>query len=437
MLARKSIIAGPLGLPSAPAWVNAWAAATGVNPALLDGLMLYKTQQYWCRQAASLLQWSDHHSLARASEEWAIDAAGDYSIYPSGAPAINSRGWQLLEGRALGTAYNTMAGAAAGSPGSLPTGWSQALTGLTREVVAVGTENGLPYVDVRCFGTATGTSFNFGFGPSGASAYSTADTVVGKTWSCGLFVKLIAGVAPASMRTVITEYSAAGSGLVGDSPGTFTPAGVATPLSSARQGGAVTLSNASCARISMQLYASPVVGNSYDFTLRIGPPWYEFGSFLTTPVSQSGPAVTRSADIPQLIGAAATSFKAAKSIFERTNACLGGTTPRLFDTPSSSYAAFASSTSVQAVSGVTPATATIGGGGTYSGVVKAAFGMDAASFTSRANAGTQATSANPWTAGSGAIYLGNNSSGIRSLNGVLEEIAWSTSVKGLFDGATA
>jgi len=52
----------------------------------------------------------------------------------------------------------------AGTPGTLPTNWGvSAPAGLATSVVGLGTENGLPYVDLRINGTATGTGTAPGF----------------------------------------------------------------------------------------------------------------------------------------------------------------------------------------------------------------------------------------------------------------------------------
>lgn len=60
----------------------------------------------------------------------------------------------------------TNEGAATGSPGTLPTGYTTALSGLTQTVVGFGTDTSLgpsyPYIDINFSGTTTGTSITFG-----------------------------------------------------------------------------------------------------------------------------------------------------------------------------------------------------------------------------------------------------------------------------------
>lgn len=75
------------------------------------------------------------------------------------------------------------------------------------------------------------------------------------------------------------------------------------------------------------------------------------------------------------------------------------------------------------------------GSGTYTGAMKSAFGLDSASMTAILNAGTKATTANPWSI-SGNVYIGNRSAGDRSCNCVLQKFAFGT-IKGQYDNLTA
>lgn len=66
-------------------------------------------------------------------------------------------GWTCGRRGRTRSATPTGLGAAAGTPGAMPINWSVAglLNGITRSIVGTGTENGIPYVDIRFAGTAT------------------------------------------------------------------------------------------------------------------------------------------------------------------------------------------------------------------------------------------------------------------------------------------
>jgi len=114
---------------------------------------------------------------------------------------------------------NTMAGAVAGTPGTWPTGWSGATTvnGVSRSIVAVGVEDGIPYIDIGFTGTATG---NAGFYPNIASAAAIA----GQNWQIGAFTQLISGSRPSTLGLVISGRRSDG-GAAEDGPATTLPEG--------------------------------------------------------------------------------------------------------------------------------------------------------------------------------------------------------------------
>ena len=100
-----------------------------------------------------------------------------------------------------------MQGAVEGSPGTLPTNWVNLNSGgLTRTVVGVGTENGLPYIDVRHNGTATSNGNNFSSElPSGISASSN------QVWANSAYVKIIAQPNPPVSYRLQSLYANSGA----------------------------------------------------------------------------------------------------------------------------------------------------------------------------------------------------------------------------------
>jgi hypothetical protein len=104
---------------------------------------------------------------------------------------LAAQGLLIEESRTNSIRNNTMVGAVAGTPGTLPTNWSTftALTGLTREIVGTGTENGITYIDIRVSGTPSGAGrYDF--------VYETGTGVAalnGQTWTNSGYFKLQAG----------------------------------------------------------------------------------------------------------------------------------------------------------------------------------------------------------------------------------------------------
>lgn len=71
---------------------------------------------------------------------------------------------------------STNVGALLGSPGTLPTNWSNALGGLTQTIIASGTDpaTSLPYIDIQLAGTTTGTSAHIYLDNTAAIAFPAA-----------------------------------------------------------------------------------------------------------------------------------------------------------------------------------------------------------------------------------------------------------------------
>ena len=188
-------------------------------------------------------------------------------------------------------------GAAAGTPGTMPTNWLDMSggNGLARQIVGTGTEDGIPYVDVRFSGTVGG-------GGSYAwlvfdSAYTTA--VDGDAWAASAFVKLAAGsltgIAPASPRIAIYQRGVGGVDL-GSPYVAITPTGAAL-----RTQRAVLPATLSAGTIDIRFgFFAEIAAGALDVTFRIGIPQMEQGAAATTPilgVPGSLTAYTRAADI--------------------------------------------------------------------------------------------------------------------------------------------
>lgn len=130
-------------------------------------------------------------------DRWAWGADGVYRDVADGlprhryaAPLIGGDGaYQgiILEPYGTNACPNpTMAGAATGTPGTLPTNWAESAGhGLTREILRVWTEFGVPMMTVRYSGTATAANLTLWTGEAASyvnEAGSTIAVAASQTW---------------------------------------------------------------------------------------------------------------------------------------------------------------------------------------------------------------------------------------------------------------
>jgi hypothetical protein len=192
----------------------------------------------------------------------------------------------LLEPQRTNSLRNSTMQGASTSPSTLPTNWGSTLSGLTQTVVGIGTENGLPYIDVQFSGTATGTTVQVRF-------ESTTQIVAsnGQTWSSSFWIKLIAAPnPPTSYTNAISERDSGGNNLATNTQ-TITISATLTRNIFTR-----TNTNPSTTRINNAVVGFLTIGNTYDFTIRIAAPQLELGAFGTTWIDTTNAAATRLVD---------------------------------------------------------------------------------------------------------------------------------------------
>jgi hypothetical protein len=192
--------------------------------------------------------------------------------------------------RTNGIRNNTMVGAVAGTPGTNPTNWNiqQSVTGLTFQVVSVGTESGIKYIDIRASGTpsASGTIL------IQLEQSTTNAAAQGETWVISSYCRLMAGTLPSTLN--LRARIAGSGGSVTLSQTAIVP--TSSPLISQRFTHVASLDNASTEFINARIDASVISGVAVDFTLRIGLPQLEKGATASTPIPTTTTAVTRTAD---------------------------------------------------------------------------------------------------------------------------------------------
>lgn len=245
-------------------------------------------------------------TLARTGEGWFFDESGALNDVLDNLPRWTADPNSLTLLGLLNEAASenfvrnsTMQGAAAGT---MPTDWSGAGTanGITVAVAATGTEHGMAYVDLTFSGTATAN----GTAAVAFEANNAIAAVNGDTWSESVFVKLTSGSITGSGLLVafddldatfaaLSEFSSADiTTLVNSTVGRFSTTG--------------TLANASTAFVQPLLKWSYVLGQTYNFTLRIYQPQMEKAAAPSSPIPTTGAAVSRSADALTLAVGAGT-----------------------------------------------------------------------------------------------------------------------------------
>ena len=203
----------------------------------------------------------------------------------------------LLEPQRTNSIRNsTMVGAVAGSPGTLPTNWSVAgVAGLTREIVSVGTENGIQYIDVKLSGTALATDVEIRLESQTQIVAANA-----QVWTQSIYLKTISEPSPpASYRLFMIERTAGGSSVASGLSSNLSVDSSLNRFSFTRTlSGGVTVE-----RVQPSIFMSLTIGATYDFTIRIAAPQMELGAYATTFIPTTTAAVTRLADYARNTGA--------------------------------------------------------------------------------------------------------------------------------------
>lgn len=227
-------------------------------------------------------------SFGRSSSAWAQNAAGQWVEFGANQPRFTPGGLLLEPQRENLVRNNAMAGAMAGTPGTLPTHWARFRTGTLNEPAVVGTGNrdGVNYIDLRLSGTASGNNDLGVF----VDTFLTVPSIA--AYSGSGFFQLISG----SLIPTTFAYCSCGRYLDGAyvSGSPVIDLRTISDWSRGTFGDVVPSAGVNQIRPSVALRVPS--GLSIDAVLRVGWPQIELGLSASTPVMTSGSAKVRSDD---------------------------------------------------------------------------------------------------------------------------------------------
>jgi len=243
---------------------------------------------------------SDIITFTRASTATFFNSAGVLTSAATNDPRFDynpstlaARGFLIEESRTNSIRNNTMVGAVAGTPGTLPTNWTilgLGLGTLTQQVVGTGTTNGVNYIDYRVSGTTSTTSFTLSFEQSAQIV-----AVNGQTWASSAWASLVGGSTTNINALTLTIDGRTAAGAFVAAVNNLSLLGVTPALT--RYTSAGTIANASVERVVLGITLGFASGVAIDITLRIGLPQLELGAFATSVIPTTTTSLTRSADV--------------------------------------------------------------------------------------------------------------------------------------------
>lgn len=275
----------------------------GVSPhaVLSNGPILNRLAPSLLLQFAGAETLDPRITFSRASNATRFDSAGTLVTMGNNEPRFDynpvtlaPRGLLIEEQRVNSIRNNTMQGAVAGTPGTLPTNWpgTAGAGTLVQEIVGTGTDAGIAYIDYRLSGTTSTTAFSLFF-----EAQNQIVATSGQTWSTSFYVKLQAGSTTNITTTRCSTRGNQGSTIRESSNTNFTPTAVFQ-----RVVNTYTLADALTDRVNGFLNLVFASGVAIDITFRIGLPQLELGAFATSVIPTTGTAATRVADAASMTG---------------------------------------------------------------------------------------------------------------------------------------
>jgi len=228
-------------------------------------------------------------SFSRGSQAWDYG----FNAYANDVPRLTASGLLYEEARTNTVSYSRLSDAVVQStPQTLGTSVliDGSGDGLTVEVAAVGTEDGVPYIDYRVSGSRTGTGNRFYDVIDEAEVAGVAhnDQDVVTAW-----IKLVSGIIPADINLrLYRHYRDAANALVATGDALISPDG------SLRRYSMLATAPATTAKIvNRGLYVRAAdTAAAVDFTIRVGAIQHERAAVASSPIVTAGTQVARAAD---------------------------------------------------------------------------------------------------------------------------------------------
>lgn len=238
----------------------------------------------------------DPLTFTRASTKCGFNSIGELVEYPVNVPVIDhdpntlkKLGVLIENARTNRSPNNKGIGAATGTPGTLPDGWSDAAGTLTRSVTEIGVENGIEIIELRYQGVPTASEMYVFFGPAIPAA-------TGQIWSYSSFVKLVGGSLNNINRFQLVFYGVDSGGNVTDYDAhDFLPQ-AGGRIATSRRGKTTTLAQPGTVAVTFRFDIDWAIGQPIDVTFRIGLPQFEQGASVSSPIKTGGVAALRAAD---------------------------------------------------------------------------------------------------------------------------------------------
>lgn len=267
-----------------------------MTPAVRDIILSNRVAWSWMGDGSRVWDFTRAGDGMRVNSAGVLETIGTNGLRYDFDPTTGSlRGVLIEPARANGIRNNTMAGASAGTPGTLPTHWSRftSLTGLSSEIVSIGSNGGIDTMRFRLFGTPSGTGqYQVFFDTS-----TGIPALTGQVTAMAVFMRSIGALTNVSVTRIGWDENTSGGVFVTNkqSPGLSITTTLARFSYVATNNGGGTVAAAF-----PYFLIGLTSGDAVDVTYEIGWPGIEIvasgASVATSPIRTTGSAATRAVD---------------------------------------------------------------------------------------------------------------------------------------------